>query len=128
MKRFVPNELVYQTSIQHTENGMISITHAPMGVQSVTTWVLSDAGRKGEGCLLEKTGKVWSNRMLMGFIKGGLQASYEKLATDFVVALDEKIAAEGKATREGKDDEKKTPGEERKAGEAAADVEVENVA
>ncbi|OWP07258.1 hypothetical protein B2J93_2031 [Marssonina coronariae] len=94
VKRFVPDELTYQTSVQHTPDGMISITHAPMGVQSVTTWVVRE-GPDG-CCVLDQTGKVWSNRALMGFIRGSLQPSYERLAADFVIAL-EKLVTAGKA-------------------------------
>ncbi|KAH6724125.1 hypothetical protein BKA61DRAFT_23877 [Leptodontidium sp. MPI-SDFR-AT-0119] len=128
IKRFVPNELAYQTSVQHIADGMISITHAPMGVQSVTTWVVHDSAKEGEGCVLEKSGKVWSNRALMPLIKGGLQGSYEKLAADFVVALEKMVAEEQKPgnTEESKDGEEKNDSGEMKAGERAA-VEVETV-
>ncbi|KAK0125356.1 hypothetical protein ONS95_000622 [Cadophora gregata] len=127
IKRFVPNELTYQTSVQHTADGMISITHAPMGVQSVTTWVVRDPAAEGEGCVLEKTGKVWSNRALMGFIKGGLQASYERLAADYVRALEKMVAEEEEQKRKTADTQESKAGEEKKAGEGAADVEVETV-
>lgn len=42
--------------------------------------------------VLEKTGQVTSNRMLMTFIKTTLQDSYEKLDRDFVAALDKEMA------------------------------------
>ncbi|CZT04162.1 uncharacterized protein RAG0_10719 [Rhynchosporium agropyri] len=96
IKRFIPNDLVYETSVQHTVDGLVSITHAPMGVQSVTTWIAHEPATAGEGCVLEMTGKVWSNRALMPFIRGNLQASYEKLAADFVLALEKLIAEEQK--------------------------------
>jgi hypothetical protein len=74
---------------------MVSITHAPMGVNSITTWVVREATpEEGQGLVLEKTGKVTSNRMLMTFIKTTLQQSYEKLSEDFVAALDRDIAAQ----------------------------------
>ncbi|KAL2075659.1 hypothetical protein VTL71DRAFT_602 [Oculimacula yallundae] len=129
IKRFVPNDLTYQTSVQHIADGMISITHAPMGVQSVTTWLVHESATEGEGCVLEKTGKVWSNRALMPLIKGGLQGSYEKLAKDFVVALEKAVAEEqnGCGVQESKaGDGEKTTGET-KAGERAAGTEVETV-
>lgn len=94
-KRFIPESITYETSMQNTEDGMITITHAPMGVHSVTKWVVRE-GKEGEGLVLEKTGKVTSNRMLMGFIKTTIQGSYEKLARDFVVEL-EKMVEEEKA-------------------------------
>jgi hypothetical protein len=96
-KRFIPDEIVYETSMQATENGMSAITHAPMGVHSVTTWVIREAkeedAENGEsGLVLEKTGAVTSNRMLMGFIKTTLQESYDKLAKDFVTLLQKEVA------------------------------------
>lgn len=104
-----------------------------MGVQSVTTWIVRDPVVEGQGCVLEKSGKVWSNRALMGFIKGGLQGSYEKLAADFVRALEKMVAEEEEQKRkagnaeEPKADEEKKVEDEKKAGEGAANVEVETV-
>ena len=93
--RFIPDTITYESSIQNTPNGMISITHAPMGVNSITTWVVREATpEEGQGLVLEKTGKVTSNRMLMTFIKTTLQQSYEKLSEDFVKALNKDIAAQ----------------------------------
>jgi hypothetical protein len=89
-KRFIPDTITYETSLQNTENGMISITHAPMGVNSVTRWTLMEA-EEGQGLVLVKTGKVTSNRMLMTFIRTTLQESYEKLAKDFAAALEKEI-------------------------------------
>jgi len=96
-KRFIPDEIVYETSMQATENGMIAISHAPMGVHSVTIWVIREAKEEdpenGEtGLVVEKTGAVTSNRMLMGFIKTTLQESYDKLAKDFVKLLQKEVA------------------------------------
>ena len=88
-KRFIPDTITYETSLQNTENGMISITHAPMGVNSVTRWTLMEA-EEGQGLVLVKTGKVTSNRMLMTFIRTTLQESYEKLANDFAAALEKR--------------------------------------
>ena len=67
-----------------------------MGVNSVTTWVVREATEEegGKGLVLEKTGKVTSNRMLMGFIKTTLQESYEKLDRDFVAALEREVAGQ----------------------------------
>jgi hypothetical protein len=94
--RFIPDTITYESSIQSTESGMVSITHAPMGVNSVTTWVVREATEEegGKGLVLEKTGKVTSNRMLMGFIKTTLQESYEKLDRDFVAALEREVAGQ----------------------------------
>jgi hypothetical protein len=95
--RFVPDTITYESSIQNTPDGMVSITHAPMGVNSVTTWVVRGAREEegeGKGLVLEITGKVTSNRMLMGFIKTTLQDSYEKLDRDFVAALEREIAGD----------------------------------
>jgi hypothetical protein len=89
-KRFIPDTITYETSLQNTENGMISITHAPMGVNSVTRWTVTEPV-EGQGLVLEKTGKVTSNRMLMTFIKTTLKESYEKLANDFAAALEKEI-------------------------------------
>jgi hypothetical protein len=94
--RFIPDTITYESSIQSTQDGMVSITHAPMGVNSVTTWMVRQATEVegGKGLVLEKTGKVTSNRMLMTFIKTTLQESYEKLDRDFVAALEREIAGE----------------------------------
>ncbi|TVY29449.1 hypothetical protein LHYA1_G001843 [Lachnellula hyalina] len=88
-KRFIPDEIVYETSMQRTPSGMIAITQAPMGVHSVTTWKVTSKGKDGSGneCVLEKEGRVTSNKMLMSFIKTTLQGSYDKLAKDFVAML-----------------------------------------
>lgn len=93
-KRFVPESITYETSMQKTDDGMITITHAPMGVSSVTKWVVRDAAKQGEGLVLEKKGKVQSNRMLMTFIKTTISGSYEKLANDFVAKLDAMVEEE----------------------------------
>lgn len=85
-KRFVPDSITYETSMQNREDGLVAITHAPMGVHSVTTWVVDDAG-EGGGLVLRETGCVTSNRMLMGFIKTTLQDSHDKLVKDFVAFL-----------------------------------------
>lgn len=87
--RFVPSELKYETSMEVLEDGLRSITHAPMGVHSSTTWIIKE---EGESLVLEERGKVTSNRMLMGFIKTTLQESHEKLVKDFMVALEKSIA------------------------------------
>lgn len=73
---------------------MRSVTHAPMGVHSFTTWLLRDAQ---EGLVLEKTGLVTSNRMLMQFIGTTVHQSYEKLFGNFVVALEKEVAAKGES-------------------------------
>jgi len=93
-KRFVPESITYETSMQKTDDGMIAITHAPMGVSSVTKWLVRDAGKQGEGLVLEEIGKVQSNRMLMTFIKTTISGSYEKLANDFVIKLEAMIEEE----------------------------------
>jgi hypothetical protein len=99
-KRFIPDEIVYDTSMQNKETGMMTITHAPMGVHSLTIWSVREAtetdpvaedGNKN-GLVLEVSGSVESNRMLMGFIKTTLQESYNKLAKDFVILLENEVA------------------------------------
>jgi hypothetical protein len=75
------------------EDGLRSITHAPMGVHSSTTWIVKDG--EGGGLVLEERGKVTSNRMLMGFIKTTLQESHEKLVKDFMAVLEKEVAGEG---------------------------------
>ena len=77
-----------------------------MGVHSVTKWKVKD-GKEGEGLVLEKTGKVASNRMLMGFIKTTIQGSYEKLANDFVVELERMVEEERVKKEEAKQEEVK---------------------
>jgi len=91
--RFIPESITYESSLQNTDEGMISITHAPMGVHSITRWFVRDAD-DGQGQVLEKRGTVTSNRMLMGFIKTTIQGSYEKLADDFVAELEKEIEQE----------------------------------
>jgi len=91
-KRFIPDEIKYETSMECLEDGLRSITHAPMGVHSSTTWLVKD-GENGE-LVLEERGKVTSNRMLMGFIKTTLQASHEKLVKDFLAVLEREVAGE----------------------------------
>lgn len=94
--RFIPDTITYESSIQPMDTGMVSITHAPMGVHSYTTWMVREATEEegGKGLVLDKTGMVTSNRMLMGFIKTTLQESHDKLSTDFVAALDREIAGQ----------------------------------
>lgn len=94
-KRFVPESLSYETSMQNKEDGLVSITHAPMGVHSTTTWVVQE-GEEGEGLVLDERGCVTSNRMLMGFIKTTLQESHEKLVRDFVALLEREWEMNGK--------------------------------
>jgi hypothetical protein len=86
-KAFVPSELSYENSYQHLEDGGMVLTHAPMGVNSVTRWTIEG----NEGSLVVKLElKVNSNRMLMGFIKTTLQPSVEKLIDDFVKAVEKR--------------------------------------
>ena len=96
-KRFIPDEIKYETSMECLADGLRSITHAPMGVHSSTTWIVRDGNgdEEGEGLVLEERGKVTSNRMLMGFIKTTLQASHEKLVKDFMAVLEREVAGEG---------------------------------
>lgn len=82
-----------------------------MGVHSVTTWIVREAGpgesslMLGDGRLvLEEKGVVRASRMLMGFIKTTLQESHEKLVKDFMGVL------EGKG-RNGKEVGNETKGE-----------------
>jgi len=132
-KRFIPDEIVYETSMQNKETGMIAITHAPMGVHSLTMWTVREAldsdpvvenGNK-TGLVLEKTGAVTSNRMLMGFIRTTLQESYDKLAKDFVVLLEKEVAKR----RSGEGTAEQSPAADQ-LGQAAGNhqVEVEVVA
>ncbi|KAI9649145.1 hypothetical protein NHQ30_001712 [Ciborinia camelliae] len=96
-QRLIPDKITYTSSLQDREDGLLSITHAPMGVHSVTTWVVREAG-PGESALmigsegrliLEEKGVVRANRMLMGFIKTTLQVSHEKLVKEFMRVLEE---------------------------------------
>jgi hypothetical protein len=99
-KRFIPDEITYETSMQPREDGMMALTHAPMGVHSVTTWTVTE---EGDGKLvLNKKGVVTSNRMLTGFIKTTLQDSYDKLARDFVEAVERRVKGKGKEVAEEK--------------------------
>lgn len=78
--------------MDHLPDGLRSITHAPMGVHSSTTWIV--AGEEGS-LVLEERGKVTSNRMLMGFIRTTLQESHEKLVRDFMAVLEGKFGGKG---------------------------------
>jgi hypothetical protein len=87
-KRFVPETIHYETAIQVTEMGHIAITHAPMGVNSVTTWTLRESE---EGLVVDMSGEVESNKMLMAFIKTTLSESYTKLAERFLKDLKKEV-------------------------------------
>ena len=97
-KRFIPDSITYETSMECLEDGLRSITHAPMGVHSSTTWIVKNG--EGGGLVLEERGKVTSNRMLMGFIKTTLQESHEKLVKDFMAVLEEEVAGDGEGNGE----------------------------
>ncbi|KAF7927349.1 uncharacterized protein EAE97_010024 [Botrytis byssoidea] len=106
-KRFVPDQITYTSSLQDREDGLVSVTHAPMGVHSVTTWIVREAGpgesslMLGQGRLvLEEKGVVRASRMLMGFIKTTLQESHEKLVKDFMRVLKEN-GADGEEVENG---------------------------
>ncbi len=68
--------------------GHIAITHAPMGVNSVTTWTLRESE---EGLVVDMSGEVESNKMLMAFIKTTLSESYTKLAERFLKDLKKEV-------------------------------------
>ena len=89
-KRFIPDQLKYETSFETKEDGMRCLTHAAMGVSSMTLWTVKE-GDDGT-VLVEKEGSVTSNRMLMGFIATTLKDSHETLAVDFVKALERYVA------------------------------------
>ncbi|EHK99972.1 hypothetical protein M7I_4055 [Glarea lozoyensis 74030] len=91
-KAFVPSELSYESSFQHLEDGGMILTHAPMGVNSVTTWKIEQGD---EGLMVNMKLVVNSNKMLMAFIKTTLQDSVEKLVDDFLKAV-EKVQETGK--------------------------------
>ncbi|RDW94826.1 hypothetical protein BP5796_00589 [Coleophoma crateriformis] len=97
-KRFIPDAITYNAAIQNREDGMLTITHAPMGVHSTTTWLVRDAEDGSGGLVLEERGRVSSNRMLMGFIKTTLQESHDKLVKDFVAVLEREAAKFSEAT------------------------------
>ncbi|RFU30080.1 hypothetical protein B7463_g6265, partial [Scytalidium lignicola] len=84
-KKFVPDKITYSASMHNRPDGLLSITHAPMGVHSVTTWLVKET-YDGQ-LVLEEKGLVTSNRMLMGFIKTTLQSSHDKLVEDFIAEL-----------------------------------------
>jgi hypothetical protein len=88
----VPSELSYESSCQHLEDGGMILTHAPMGVNSVTTWKIEQGE---EGLMVDMKLVVNSNRMLMTFIKTTLQGSVEKLVDDFLKAV-ERVQETGK--------------------------------
>jgi hypothetical protein len=78
--------LNYENSYQPLEDGGRAITHAPMGVNSVTTWKIEEI--EGGKLVVKLELLVTSNRMLMGFIKTTLQGSVEKLVDDFLKAVE----------------------------------------
>lgn len=91
-KRIMPGEISYDTSMQHRGDGTLTLTHAPMGVSTVTTWTVTEEGGK---LSLGLKGVCSSNRMLMGFIRTTLQGSYDKLAEDFVIELEKRVKEGG---------------------------------
>lgn len=110
-KRFIPDKITYTSSLQDRKDGLVSVTHAPMGVHSVTTWIVREAGPgesslllgSGGRLLLEEKGVVSASRMLMGFIKTTFQDSHEKLVEDFMGVLDG-IEIEDLGVTNGKED------------------------
>lgn len=80
----MPDKVQYETGIENTPEGLISITHAPLNVNSVTTWVIKEGAG---GLVVEMTGKVESNKVLMQFIKRMLPNDYNELAARFLEAL-----------------------------------------
>lgn len=88
--RFIPDTIKYETAFETREDGLRALTHAAMGVSSMTLWTV----REGEGgcVVVDKEGGVTSNRMLMGFIATTLKDSHEKLAEDFVEAVVKYVA------------------------------------
>ena len=95
-KRFIPEQIKYETAVETRVDGMRSLTHAAMGVSSMTLWVVKEENGQ---VVVEKEGGVTSNRMLMGFIATTLKESHEKLAEDFVKAV-EKYVTELKDTKQ----------------------------
>lgn len=71
--------------MQNKDDGLVCITHAPMGVHSTVTWVIKE---EDGGLVLDERGVVTSNRVLMGFIKTTLQESHDKLVSSFVELLE----------------------------------------
>ncbi|KAM3084548.1 hypothetical protein ACMFMG_001350 [Clarireedia jacksonii] len=106
--KFVPEKITYNSSLQDREDGMVSVTHAPMGVHSVTSWVLKEAEGEVEGgkkWVLEERGEVRASRFLIGFIKTTLQQSHDKLVKDFMNALEEEVRSGGEANGNGNEKE-----------------------
>lgn len=80
----MPDKVQYETGSENTPDGLVSITHAPLNVNSVTTWtVREEAG----GLVVDMTGKVESNKVLMQFIKRMVPNDYNELAARFLEAL-----------------------------------------
>lgn len=88
--RFIPEQIKYTTAIEALENGMRSLTHAAMGVSSMTLWTVKE--NQDGSVVVDKEGGVTSSRLLMGFIATTLKESHEKLAEDFVKALEKHVA------------------------------------
>jgi len=89
--------VVYESGYENTPTGMVTITHAPLGVSSVTTWIVKE---KNGGLLVEMTGKVQSNTVLMQFIKRMLPADYQELADRFLEALKKDVDGEAVSVME----------------------------
>lgn len=87
-KRFIPDSIKYETSIEAREDGMKSHTHAAMGVSSMTHWIVKDPEGDDGVVVVEKIGCVTANKMLMSFISTTLEESHKKLAVDFVAAVE----------------------------------------
>lgn len=90
-QRFIPEQIKYQTAVEALEDGMRSLTHAAMGVSSMTLWTVKE--NPDGSIVVDKEGGVTSSRMLMGFISSSLKESHEKLAEDFVKALEKHVAS-----------------------------------
>lgn len=84
-KKFVPEKITYSASMRNLSNGLLSVTHAPMGIHSVTTWLVKET-YDGQ-LVIEERGLMTSNRLLMGFIKSTLHDSHDKLLSDIVTEL-----------------------------------------
>ncbi|PQE25111.1 hypothetical protein CJF31_00005967 [Rutstroemia sp. NJR-2017a BVV2] len=104
--KFIPEKITYNSSLQDREDGMVSVTHAPMGVHSVTSWVVREVEGEGEKkWVLEERGEVRASRFLMGFIKTTLQESHQKLVRDFMAVLEEEARGGEQAKGSGKENE-----------------------
>ncbi|KAB8296218.1 hypothetical protein EYC80_008999 [Monilinia laxa] len=90
-KRFIPDQITYLSCFQDREDGLLSVTHAPMGSTQCDDLDCEGSGAWGEFSDAGIGGKI-------GFGgEGGGEGDHEKLVRDFMKVLKEKEINGGEA-------------------------------